>query len=202
MKLVAATNNKKKLKELKRILSSLNIEVVSLSEIGLEIEPEETGATFAQNAKIKAMAVFQACGLPTVADDSGLAVDYLNGAPGVYSARYAGEDATDDMRIDKLLEELQGVPEEKRTARFVSAICCILSENEVIETLGTCEGRIGFEKKGTNGFGYDPIFMVDGVSYSQMTDLQKDEISHRGKALRELYIALNNYLRSNHIVNK
>ncbi len=186
----AATNNAKKLKEIQRILHSLGHDAKTLKELGIEIEIEENGATFAENALIKAKAIADICGMPTISDDSGLEVDYLNGAPGVYTARYAGENATDDDNIDKLLATLEGVEKEKRTAAFVSSVCLYIpKENgEDFHTVctGRCEGRIGYKRMGDGGFGYDPIFMVGDVSYSQMTAEEKDAISHRGKALAML----------------
>ena len=153
---------------------------------GVKIEVEETGETFAENAFIKAKAASCKTGLPAVADDSGLCVDALGGRPGVYTARYAGENATDDMRMDKLLFELKGVPEDKRTARFVSAVCCVFPDGRKIEAEGKCEGKIAFEKLGNGGFGYDPVFTVDGKSFARMSDGEKDALSHRGRALELL----------------
>lgn len=195
MKIVAATNNPKKCKEMERILKALGFEVLSMSEAGVEVEPEEDGATFAANAAIKALAVAERCGLAAVADDSGLCVDALDGAPGVHSARYCdrpGKKATDDMRMDRILEELVCTPRERRTARFVSAICCVMPDGSQVTAEGVCEGWIGYRKLGDKGFGYDPIFMVggqagdlsSGQSFAQLTDEEKDAVSHRGKALR------------------
>ena len=186
MKLVAATNNQKKLREISRILAPMGFGVLSLKDIGLEIEVEEDADSFAGNARLKAQAVFERCNLPTVADDSGLCVDALGGRPGVYTARYAGENATDDMRMDKLLFELKDVPEDKRAARFVSAVCCVFPDGRKIEAEGKCEGKIAFEKLGSGGFGYDPIFTVDGKSFARMSDGEKDALSHRGRALELL----------------
>ena len=158
MKLIVATNNAHKLVEFGRILAPLGIEVHSQKEYCPDLDVEETGTTFAANARLKAEAVYKATGLMAVADDSGLCVDALDGAPGVYSARYAGENATDAQKIEKLLDEMKDVPEEKRTGRFVSAICCI-GPDLLLECEGVCEGTIGYECRGEGGFGYDPIFM-------------------------------------------
>lgn len=180
MKFVMATHNQKKLDELERILMPLQISV-SAPDL---LEVEETGTTFAENAFLKADSACRETGLPAVADDSGLMVDALNGAPGVYSARYAGEDATDLDRIHKLLDALKDVPEEKRTAKFVSAICCVFPDGSQITAQGECAGTIAFAPEGAGGFGYDPIFLVNGRSFAQLTAEEKDEISHRGCALR------------------
>jgi len=186
----AATNNAKKLKEIKRILNALGHDAKTLKELGIEIEIEENGTTFAENAVIKAKAIADICKMPTISDDSGLEVDFLNGAPGVYTARYAGENATDDENIDKLLTALSGVPQENRGAAFVSSVCLYVpvenGEDISVVCTGKCEGWIGYERIGDGGFGYDPIFMVGNVSYSEMSADEKDAISHRGKALRLL----------------
>jgi len=182
MKLVAATNNKGKLAELRDILSKLGLEVVSLQEIGFVGEVEECGKTFEENALLKAEAVMNATGLATVADDSGLEVDALGGAPGIYSARYAEP----GRRKAKLLEELRNVPEEKRTARFVSAIACVFPDGRRIVVRGVCEGKILFECRGTGGFGYDPLFYVPeyGRTFAEMPMELKNRISHRARALQ------------------
>ncbi len=187
MKLVVATNNQHKLVEFRRILEPIGFEVLSQKEAGVSVNPDENGTTFAENAKIKALAVFEACGLPSVADDSGLCVDAMNGAPGVYSARYLGEDTAQEIKNNGILKELEGVTEEKRGAQFVSAICCVLSSDDIVECEGACYGSIGYEPLGEGGFGYDPIFMVNGRSYSQLSGEEKDAISHRGVALRKLH---------------
>ncbi|MBQ3008181.1 MAG: RdgB/HAM1 family non-canonical purine NTP pyrophosphatase [Oscillospiraceae bacterium] len=186
----AATNNAKKLKEIQRILHALGHDAKTLRELGIEIEIEENGTTFAENAIIKAKAIAEICRMPAISDDSGLEVDYLDGAPGVYTARYAGEGCSDDDNIDKLLGALEGVEKEKRTARFVSSVCMYIprenGEDEYTVCTGRCEGWIGWERIGNGGFGYDPVFMVGDRSYSEMTAEEKDAISHRGKALRQL----------------
>ena len=186
-----ATNNLKKLAEIQRILDSMGHEAKTLKQLGLEVDAEENGKTFRENAIIKAKAVAYRSGMPAISDDSGLEVDVLKGRPGVYTARYAsehGERPTDDENIDKLLRELQGVEKDKRGARFVSSVCLYIPGKDgkedfyVCET-GTCEGWIGFERIGEDGFGYDPVFMVGDRSYAQMTAEEKDKISHRGSAL-------------------
>ena len=197
MKICAATGNPGKLKELRRILEKQGHQVLSQNELGLDLDPEETGATFAENAAIKAAAFAAASGLPTVADDSGLCVDALDGAPGVYSARYCGRHGDDEANNDKLLAELAGVEEGKRAAKFVSAVCFYLPEGRYVTYLGECPGRVIFERRGTNGFGYDPLFVPDevglaeggvrpnteGRTYAQLEAIEKDAISHRGKAM-------------------
>ena len=186
VKYVMATHNPNKLLELQRILEPLHIEVTTadLQDV------EETGETFAENAFLKAKAACDQTGLPAVADDSGLEVDALHGAPGVYSARYAGPDATDAQRMEKLLGELEGIPAGQRTARFVSAICVVYPDGKRIDEEGTCEGSVAFAPRGTDGFGYDPIFLVGEKTYAELTPAEKDAVSHRGKALRELAVRL------------
>ncbi len=198
MRILVATHNHKKLEELSRILKPLGIEAVTDTEAGLTLdEVEETGTTFEENAKIKAAAASSQSGLPAVADDSGLEVDALGGAPGVYSARYAGENATDADRNQKLLAELADVPEQQRTARFVSAICCVFPNGDCVTARGECPGRIGYQPQGSGGFGYDPLFVVDGGStFAELSAGDKDAISHRGKALRVFAERLQEYLSS------
>lgn len=184
MKVILASNNKNKIREMSQILEPFGMEVISQRDAGADFEVEENGTTFRENAEIKAAAVFERLNVPVIADDSGLMVDALGGAPGVYSHRYAGENATDKDRCQKLLSELSDVPEEKRTARFVCEICFIDEKGERHFFTGKCEGIIGTEENGENGFGYDPVFYVDGVSLAEMTDDEKNSISHRGEALR------------------
>lgn len=187
MKIIIATHNKHKLQEMGRILSPMGYEVVTDLDLGIELsDVEENGETFLDNARIKAEAGCKESGLPCIADDSGLCVDALNGAPGVYSARYSGVHGDDDGNNRKLLAELSGVPTEKRTAHFACAICVSFPDGSEVTATGKCEGYIGYEKKGTNGFGYDPLFMVGDRSLAQMTAQEKDAISHRGNALKEL----------------
>lgn len=193
MKFVVATHNLKKLEELERILTPLDI---SVSTPDLE-EVEETGTTFAENAFLKADAACRQTGLPAVADDSGLMVDALNGAPGVYSARYAGEGASDLDRIHKLLNALKAVPQEKRTAKFVSSICCVFPDGSKIVAEGECAGTIAFAPAGSGGFGYDPVFLLDGKSFAQLTAQEKDKISHRGRALRKFAAQLKHMKEQN-----
>lgn len=191
MKFVIATHNKHKLQELQRILTPLGIEAITadLSEV------EEAGTTFAENACLKAKAACEETGLPAVADDSGLEVDALDGRPGVYSARYAGEDATDTQRIEKLLGELAEVPAEKRTARFVSSICCVFPNGDILRAEGECPGSIAFAPAGEDGFGYDPVFLCGEKTFAQMTAAEKDAVSHRGKALEKFNLVLKDYLK-------
>ncbi|NLJ30231.1 MAG: XTP/dITP diphosphatase [Clostridiales bacterium] len=176
---VIATHNRNKVKEFGRILAPLNIEgkTMPLGEV------EETGTTFAENAFLKADAACRQTGMPAVADDSGLMVEALNGAPGVYSARYAGENATDADRIKKLLSNLKDVPEEKRAAKFVCAICCVFPDGKRIEAQGECHGTIAFAPRGNGGFGYDPVFLLDGKTFGELDPREKDRVSHRGRAL-------------------
>ncbi|MBE6883767.1 MAG: XTP/dITP diphosphatase [Ruminococcaceae bacterium] len=186
MKMILASGNRKKLAELSRILEPMGFNVIPKDEAGVDFDPEENGATFAENAKIKAEAICKAVGEAAVADDSGLCVDALNGAPGIYSARYAGENASDSDRIDKLLSELAEVSAENRTARFVSAVCICFPDGSMIEAEGVCEGMIAFERRGNGGFGYDPVFLVGEKSFAELSAEEKDALSHRGKALRAL----------------
>ncbi len=190
---VFATGNQNKVREVRQILDGLDVEVRTMKEMGIASEPEETGETFEENAMIKAAAIADAVQDAIVlADDSGLEIDYLNGEPGIYSARYLGEDTSYEIKNAKLIERLEGVPKEERTARFVCAIACILPDGSRFTTRGTIEGYIGWKPAGENGFGYDPIFYVDeyGCSTAQMTPEQKNAISHRGNALRALRLEL------------
>lgn len=192
MTFVVATHNEKKKEELVRILKPLGIGVETA-----ELPPvDETGKTFAENAYLKAQSACRATGKPAVADDSGLSVDALGGAPGVYSARYAGEGATDAQRIEKLLNEMKDVPAGKRSARFVSAICCVFPGGRAVAVEGRCEGTVAFAPQGDDGFGYDPVFLVNGKSYAQMAPSEKDAVSHRGRALEKLARELEKLSRS------
>lgn len=181
MRIVIATNNAHKLEELRAILSKLGMQAVSQRELGITVEPEETGTTFAENSYIKAKTVMDACGLPTIADDSGLAVEALNGAPGVYSARYGG----DRDGIDVLLEQMEDVPDEARGAKFVSVITMLTPDGGKIVASGECYGTILREKRGRNGFGYDPVFYVEeaGCTFAELPAEIKNQISHRARAL-------------------
>lgn len=184
---IIATNNKKKLVELDRILNPLGIKAVTARSKGIDLgDVEETGVTFAENAYIKAKAAYDRCGLPVIADDSGLCVDALDGRPGVFSARYGGHDAPYTTKIDMLLSELKDVPEEKRGAHFTCSVCCILPSGETIRAEGYCYGKIAFSPSGEGGFGYDPVFLYDGRSFASLSSEEKDAVSHRGSALRKL----------------
>ena len=185
-KLVFATSNEGKMKEVRSILQDLNVEVLSLKEAGIKIEVVEDGTTFEENALIKATEIQKICGEIVLADDSGLEVDYLNKEPGIYSARYMGEDTSYAIKNQNLIDRLEGVEDEKRTARFVCAIAAAFPDGTTEVTRGTIEGRIGYEEKGSNGFGYDPIFYVPeyGCTTAELSLEQKNEASHRGKALR------------------
>ncbi len=196
MKFFIATKNKHKLIELERILKPLGIEVMSEADLSEPLpETEETGTTFEENALLKAKAGLMATGLPSIADDSGLCVDFLDGAPGIYSARFAGEPTDNAKNNAKLLELLKGVPVEKRTARFVSSVACIFPDESYFTVRGECEGYIAFEPKGTNGFGYDPLFVSELGCFGELTDSEKDSISHRGRALEKLYEKLSEILK-------
>ena len=210
MKVVLASHNQKKMVEMKAILSQMGVEVLSQAEVGVDLEPEETGTTFEENARIKAQAVMQATGLPAIADDSGLCVDALGGAPGVYSARYCGHHGDDEANNDKLLEKMKDVPAGQRGAKFVAAVCFILPTGQHLTCRGECPGRVAFERlAGDYGFGYDPLFIPDecgvgrtdkrpnseGRSYAQLTPDEKDAISHRGNALAEMEKELPEFLK-------
>lgn len=194
MKLVLASKNKKKLEEMRQILSALGVEVISEADAGVDVDVEETGTTFAENAALKARAVCAASGLPAIADDSGLCVDALNGAPGVYSARYGGEGLDDVGRYRLLLENMRGMTD--RRCGFVSAICCAFPNGDVITAQGECRGTLAYAPRGENGFGYDPIFFIPEKkkTFAELTAQEKHEISHRGKALREFKEKLEHYL--------
>lgn len=195
MKFLIASKNKKKLNEMQRILSPLGIEVVSESDSGYTFpEVEENGTTFAENAKIKALSAMKTTGLPAVADDSGLCIDALNGAPGIYSARFSG-DHNDDANNQKVFDLLKDIPDDKRTARFVCSICCVFPNGDEIVANGVCEGKIGYTLIGENGFGYDPLFMVGDKSFAQLSNEEKDKISHRGNAMREFTQKLKEHLK-------
>ncbi|WMJ23681.1 RdgB/HAM1 family non-canonical purine NTP pyrophosphatase [Paludicola sp. MB14-C6] len=187
MKFIIATKNAHKVKEFARILNPLGIETISQVEAGINVDVEENADTFEGNARLKAKAIFEQCGLPTIADDSGLEVFALNKAPGVYSARFGGEACkTDKDRYEKLLNDMKDIGEGQRDAQFVCCIYLVLSDNQEYSFIGTCKGTIGFQAVGENGFGYDPIFMVGDKSFSQLSDTEKDTISHRGNALKQL----------------
>ncbi len=193
-KFLLASHNKKKLIELSRILEPLGLTVVSPKDIeGGITEPEENGLTFEENALIKARSGAKETGLPTVADDSGLCVDALDGKPGIYSARYAGTGNDNDNNA-LLLKNLENVPEEKRTARFVSSIACVFPDGREFTVRGTVEGKIGYEPKGNGGFGYDPLFISEKGCFGLLSPEEKDSISHRHNAILKFIEELKNYI--------
>ena len=187
-KLVFATGNMNKLREIKQILEGLDVEVLSMKEAGVDVDIVEDGTTFEENALMKARAVSKASGHLALADDSGLEVDALDKEPGIYSARYMGEDTSYDIKNANIIERLEGVPDEKRTARFVCAMAAVFPDGTEKTFVRTMEGRIGYEIAGTNGFGYDPIFYLPeyGKTSAEISPEEKNAISHRGKALRAL----------------
>lgn len=190
-RIVFATGNNGKMREIKAIMSGFDIEIVSMREAGVEVDVEEDGTTFMENSFIKARAVADKCRQAgytddiVLADDSGLVVDALGGEPGIYSARYLGEDTPYSIKNAKLIERMEGVPEDERSARFVCAIACVLPDGRELGAEETYEGAIGYEEKGANGFGYDPIFYLPdrGVYSAELDPDEKNRISHRGKAL-------------------
>ncbi len=187
MKIIAATQNKGKIREIQEIFGKLGFEVISQKEAGFDVDVEETGSTFLENAFIKARAIYNLCHQAVIADDSGLSVKSLDGAPGVYSARYAGEGATDSERMEKLLFEMSG--KQERSAEFTSSVVIILEDGREFSATGKVKGEITYEKKGENGFGYDPIFYSYELekTFAQADDTEKNSISHRARALTELY---------------
>ncbi len=196
MKFLLASKNKHKLSEFKRIFAELGLEIISEAELDIPLEEvEETGLTFEENAFLKANAAMKATGLPAIADDSGLCVDYLNGEPGIFSARFAGEPVDNDKNNEKLLTLLSGVKHEDRTAKFVSSIVCVFPCGDIITARGECHGYIAEEKCGTNGFGYDPLFVSSIGCFGVISDKEKDSVSHRGRALNEFSKKLYKYLK-------
>lgn len=187
-KMIFATGNQDKMREIREIMADMEVEIVSMKEAGIEAEIVEDGATFEENAVIKAKAIAAYTDAIVLADDSGLEIDYLNKEPGIYSARYLGEDTPYSIKNQALLDRLKGVPKEQRTARFVCAIAAVLPDGEVLVTRQTMEGYIGDAPEGANGFGYDPIFYLDefGCSSAALSGEQKNAISHRGKGLRAM----------------
>ena len=187
-RILFATGNQGKMKEVREILADLGVEVISMREAGVSAEIVEDGETFEENAVIKARTIMELTGEVTLADDSGLEIDALGGEPGVYSARYMGEDTSYHIKNNDLIRRLSQVPRQQRTARFVCSIAAAFPDGEIISTDGVIEGLIGYEEAGENGFGYDPIFVVPqlGCTTAQLSDEQKNEISHRGKALRKM----------------
>lgn len=195
MKIFIATHNRKKLSELRRILEPMGFEVISAGELERPMpEVEETGSTFEENALLKAHAGLRFTGLITVADDSGLCVDFLGGAPGVYSARYSGENADDESNNNKLLSALENVPTEKRGAHYVAAIACVFPDGREFTVRGECFGYIGTEHHGNGGFGYDPLFCSEIGWFGELSPEEKDSVSHRGKALAAFSKQLKKYI--------
>lgn len=194
-RIIFATGNAGKMREIREIMADMDVEILSMKEAGIQIDIVEDGTTFEENAVIKAKAIAAHTDALVLADDSGLEVDYLNKEPGVYSARYLGEDTSYEIKNQAILDRLAGVPKEKRTARFVCAIAAVLPDKEVLVTRETIEGYIGDAPAGENGFGYDPIFYVEEYqcSTAKLSDAQKNEISHRGKALRSMKKMLRQY---------
>lgn len=194
-KIIFATGNAGKMREIREIMADMDVEVVSMKEAGLNVDIEENGDTFEANARIKAEVIAAYTDDIVLADDSGLEVDYLNKEPGVYSARYMGEDTSYEIKNQAIIERLAGVPKEKRTARFVCAIAAVLPDKQVLVTRETIEGYIGEKPAGGNGFGYDPIFYVDEYqcSTAELSEEEKNAISHRGKALRAMKALLHQY---------
>lgn len=192
--IILATNNNNKKLEFNRILNPLGYNICALADEGIDIEIDETGTTFEDNAIIKARSIYDIKRCPIISDDSGLEVDYLDGRPGVYSARYGGDKLSDNQRCELLLKELRDVPFEKRTARFVCVICYIDSSGDLKTFFGKCEGKIGFELKGSNGFGYDNVFLFSddtSKSFAEIDGKTKDFYSHRSKASKKLIEYLN-----------
>ena len=194
-RIVFATGNAGKIKEIRSIMEDTGLEVVSMKDAGIKVDIEENGKSYEENALIKARAVAAFTGDIVMADDSGLEIDALNKEPGIYSARYLGEDTPYSVKNANLIERLDGVPDEERTARFVCAIATVLPDGRELTTRATIEGRIGYEEKGANGFGYDPIFYVPqfGKTTAELTEEEKNQVSHRGKALRLMKEELRKY---------
>lgn len=197
-KMVLASSNRHKLEEIMEITKEFGVELITMDEAGLGgMEIEENGSTFEENSMIKAKAVVDELGLPAIADDSGLMVDYLDGAPGIYSARYSGEDKNYDANNKKLISELENAKESERGAQFVSVITLLMPSGESLVVRGEVEGVIGYEEKGTNGFGYDPLFYIPslGKTFAELTSEEKNEISHRANALMKLKVELEDFLK-------
>lgn len=198
-----ATKNRKKLAEMLRILKPLGISAICEADLDKQLEEvEETGTTFAENAMLKAEAGCKATGLPAVADDSGLMVDCLGGAPGVYSKRYSGEDGNDERNIQKLLTALKDVPESERTAHFVSSVCAVWPDGRMLQAEGRCDGVIAQSPSGSGGFGYDPVFLYGGVSFAELSAEEKDAVSHRGKALKAFKEKLEKFIKETENADK
>lgn len=186
MRIIFATGNEGKMREIRMIMADLGYEILSMKEAGISANIEENGETFEENAMIKAKGIAALCNDLVLADDSGLEIDALNREPGVYSARYLGEDTSYHIKNANLIQRLEGVPEEDRTARFVCAIAAVLPDGRTFTTKAAVEGRIGYEERGENGFGYDPIFLLPeyGKTTAELSPEEKNKLSHRGKALR------------------
>ena len=197
-KIIFATGNEDKMKEIRKILADPSLEILSLKDAGIHADIDENGKSFEENAMIKAEAISKMTGEIVLADDSGLEIDYLNKEPGIYSARYMGEDTSYDIKNQALIDRLEGVPDEKRTARFVCAIAAALPDGSTEVVRGTMEGRIGYEITGENGFGYDPIFYLPqfGCSSAELEPEKKNELSHRGEGLRKMRKVLEEKLES------
>lgn len=197
MKFVIGSHNKKKILELEKVLRALGIEAHTAESLGFSVgDVEETGTTFEENARLKALAFCKVTGLPAIGDDSGLMVDALGGEPGVYSARYAGENAPENAKIEKLLRKMKDVPQEDRGAHLVSVVCCAFPNGEEIMACGEVQGTIAFSPKGTSGFGFDPVFVTDGgQTFAEMTPEEKSKISHRALALAALSEKLDVWLK-------
>ena len=195
MRFVLATHNPGKLREMGEILKDFGIEVVSPRELGITVDGEETGTTFAENAMLKAKAICKEANLPAIADDSGLCVDALNGAPGVYSARYGGEGLDDKGRYMLLLSSLRGAP--TRAAHFACAVACAFPNGDTLTAEGRCDGSIAYAPLGEGGFGYDPVFLLPGTgkTFGQLTQEEKSAVSHRGRALKDFAGKLEAYLK-------
>ena len=195
MRFVLATHNPGKLREMGEILKDFGIEVVSPKDLGITVDVEETGSTFAENAMLKAKAICKAADLPAIADDSGLCVDALNGAPGVYSARYGGEGLDDRGRYMLLLSSLRGAP--TRAAHFACAVACAFPNGDTLTADGRCDGSIAYAPLGEGGFGYDPVFLLPGTgkTFGQLTQEEKSAVSHRGRALKDFAGKLEAYLK-------
>ena len=195
MKMVLASKNQKKMKEMNEILSTMGVEVCLQADVGIDIDVEETGTTFEENSLLKAKAVMEASGLSAIADDSGLCVDALNGAPGVYSARYGGEGLDDTGRYKLLLANMP--KGEARTAKFVSVITCCFPNGDVLTARGECPGTIAFAPMGEGGFGYDPVFFLPKLkkTFAQLAPEEQNAVSHRGRALEAFQAKLEEYLK-------
>lgn len=191
-RVIVASGNQGKIREIREILAPLDLDVVSMKEAGIEVDVDETGMSFEENALLKARGIAMLTDDLVIADDSGLEIDYLNKEPGIYSARYLGRDVSYDIKNQNLLHRLEGVPDEKRSARFVCAVAAILPNKKELVVRGVMEGRIGYEIRGEHGFGYDPIFYLPeyGMSSAEILPEEKNKISHRGKALQQMFLLL------------